>query len=268
MIESIEERDGDNLDLYPLLDDLLDSFLHSLKEKSPDRFIGNLEQYLLSEKLKDYPTEMWQKTIILLRQEMLPYVEEKEILFAENLFHQAHLLIGEIREREQIYKGLKILNETIRVGNISQRVISTFDFEKLSRVLTQELKKLKIPGCYIALYQEEGNFSQAQLSLAYNENNINSINYQEIKSPFPSFQLLPENLIHPFHRKDFLVQSLHFEDKILGYIVFELDSKDGFMYEILRGQISSAIYGAIIFNKYVGTLQGAGKTSRRTIYSQ
>ena len=255
MIESIEERDGDNLDLYPLLDDLLDSFLHSLKEKSPDRFIGNLEQYLLSEKLKDYPTEMWQKTIILLRQEMLPYVEEKEILFAENLFHQAHLLIGEIREREQIYKGLKILNETIRVGNISQRVISTFDFEKLSRVLTQELKKLKIPGCYIALYQEEGNFSQAQLSLAYNENNINSINYQEIKSPFPSFQLLPENLIHPFHRKDFLVQSLHFEDKILGYIVFELDSKDGFMYEILRGQISSAIYGAIIFNKYVGTLQ-------------
>ena len=93
---------------------------------------------------------MWHKIIISLRQEILPHIEEREIPFAENLFHQAQLLIAEIKERRERYKGLKTLNETVKISNISQRIISTFDFEKLSQVLTKELKKLKIPGCYLA----------------------------------------------------------------------------------------------------------------------
>ena len=255
IIHEISGSLGENYDLCSLLDDILSSFAVSLEEKNPNKFLENLERLLFAREIEAYPTEIWQKIIILLRQEILSRIEEKKIFFAENLFYQAQLLIGEIREREQVYKGLKTLDKTIGVGNISQRVISTFNFDKLSRVLSEELKKLKIPGCYIALYQENKKFSQAQLILAYSENNLDSINSEDIKSWFPIRRLLPGDLTHPLNRQDFLVKSLHFEDKILGYIVFELDSKDGFMYEILRGQISSAIYGAIIFNKYVDTLQ-------------
>lgn len=246
---------GENYDLYPLLDDILSSCLISLKEESPDKFLESLEQCLLGKEGETYPAEIWQKIIVLLRQEILSRIEEKNILFAESLFHQAQLLIGEIKEREERHKGLRILNETIRVGNISQRVVSTFDLGRLSQVLSEELKKLRIPGCYIALYQEEGEFSQAQLILAYSENHLDSINALTMNSWFSTQQLLPGNLAHPFCRQDFLVKSLHFEDKVLGYIVFELGSKDGFIYDVLRGQISSAIYGAMIFNKYLNTLQ-------------
>ncbi len=251
ILHRISESTGENSDLYPLLDDLLSSLVVSLKEESSDKFLENLEQCLLATEQGSYPTEIWQKIIISLRQEILPYIGEREIVFAENLFHQAQLLIGEIKERGERYKGLKILNETIRISNISQRIISTFDFEKLSQVLTEELKKLKIPGCYLALYQENENSPQARLILAYSESHIEA---KDIGTWFSPQQLLPGDLAHPPYRRDFLIQSLHFEDKVLGYIVFELDSKDGFMYEMLRGQISSAIYGAIIFNKYVNTL--------------
>jgi len=251
ILHRISESTGENSDLYPLLDDLLSSLVVSLKEESSDKFLENLEQCLLAIEQGSYPTEIWQKIIISLRQEILPYIGEREIVFAENLFHQAQLLIGEIKERGERYKGLKILNETIRISNISQRIISTFDFEKLSQVLTEELKKLKIPGCYLALYQENENSPQARLILAYSESHIEA---KDIGTWFSPQQLLPGDLAHPPYRRDFLIQSLHFEDKVLGYIVFELDSKDGFMYEMLRGQISSAIYGAIIFNKYVNTL--------------
>jgi len=252
ILHRIAESTEENPDLYPLLDGILSSFLASLKEESSDKFLENLEQYLLATEKDTYPTEMWHKIIISLRQEILPHIEEREIPFAENLFHQAQLLIAEIKERRERYKGLKTLNETVKISNISQRIISTFDFEKLSQVLTKELKKLKIPGCYLALYQENENSPPARLILAYSENPIEA---KDIGTWFSPRQLLPGDLAHPPYRRDFLIQSLHFEDKVLGYIVFELDSKDGFMYELLRGQISSALYGAILFNKYVDALQ-------------
>jgi signal transduction histidine kinase len=58
--------------------------------------------------------------------------------------------------------------------------------------------------------------------------------------------LVPPELL-PDRRYSFVVEPLYFQNEDIGYAVFEVGPGDGDIYEVLRGHISSALKGALLF---------------------
>ncbi len=65
---------------------------------------------------------------------------------------------------------------------------------------------------------------------------------------FPANQLVPPDLL-PHRRYSLVVEPLYFQEKPIGFVVFELGPHEGDVYELLRGNLSSALQGAFLFRE-------------------
>jgi signal transduction histidine kinase len=59
-----------------------------------------------------------------------------------------------------------------------------------------------------------------------------------------------------------VVEPLYFQDKSLGYVVFEIGPRDGNTYELLRNNLSSALQGAMLFQEIQQARLDAEKADR------
>jgi GAF domain-containing protein len=82
---------------------------------------------------------------------------------------------------------------------------------------------------------------------------------------FPSGQLIPGGVSGGKRRRAVVVKSLYFRDNQLGFVVFEMGPREGTVYEVLRGQISSALHAARLVQQVESRalqLQTAAEVSR------
>src|SRR5919109_4666718 len=63
-------------------------------------------------------------------------------------------------------------------------------------------------------------------------------------------------------RYSLVVEPLYFQDKSLGYVVFEIGPHDGNTYELLRNNLSSALQGAMLFQEIQQARLDAEKADR------
>jgi signal transduction histidine kinase/ActR/RegA family two-component response regulator len=66
---------------------------------------------------------------------------------------------------------------------------------------------------------------------------------------FPTFQLAPENRLPNRRRYCFVAEPLFFGNHHLGFVLFEMGPREGGIYEALRGQLSSALEGALLVQR-------------------
>ncbi|GAB4581095.1 MAG: substrate-binding domain-containing protein [Anaerolineales bacterium] len=224
---------------------LIDAFRQEIDGQSQGTFRATLDSMLQRGTLDGDETAAWQSAISVLRRELLPALDAGAKLRAENLFGQARVVIGEAIQRAQIARQVQAdrLNSTLR--DIGQGLITTFDLEKLGRVLAERLPELGIKSCYLALFENPAlSLEKVRLVLAYTDGKRLPLN----SAPYPACQLIPPNLL-PARRYSLLVEPLFFQTEVLGFVVFEVGPQDGGIYEVLRGHISSALKGALLFRE-------------------
>jgi anti-anti-sigma regulatory factor len=61
--------------------------------------------------------------------------------------------------------------------------------------------------------------------------------------------LLPEGVLSPERQFSFVVEPLYFREHQLGFVLFEVGPRDGSVYTALRGEISSALQGALLMQE-------------------
>jgi hypothetical protein len=152
--------------------------------------------------------------------------------------------------------------ETLR--RIGETLITSFEVDELTRSLTQDLPQLGIPSCYLSLYEDSESPTQwSRLILAYDTEG--HVDLEPDGQRFPSPQLVPEGLLSPQRRVTFVVEPLYFRGNQLGLILFEVGSREGSIYEVLRGQISSVLQGASLIEQAEGRarlIQATAEVSR------
>jgi HD-GYP domain-containing protein (c-di-GMP phosphodiesterase class II)/DNA-binding LacI/PurR family transcriptional regulator len=188
----------------------------------------------------------WQTLISELRNHLIPYFIEREVLFkAEELFQQIRLLIS-----EKAFKlELSIHNETIQTNSalsfLREHLLAAVDENKSMDLLAHTLPGLGIKSCYITMF--EGKMQQkSRLILAYDENG--RIDNQGGKRFFPN-KLLPANIFTQKRRFTMLVVALNSIKPRLGYALFEMNLHDGRVYSELRRIICGTIQVATFFSK-------------------
>jgi PAS domain S-box-containing protein len=248
---------------------LLDSFAAEMESESPGQFLSILEDILRQVKavgreaaadLQPRPGEhpgqyiaAWHGAISALRRHVLPYVDGEALSLARNLLQQAWVMIAVAVERAQVYQMLQAEQQAQALQDLGQALITIFDMDELMDVLAEGLPRLGIPSCYLALYEEPQPYSYLQpppqwskLILAYDKGKRIALGAGGKR--FPSHKLVPEGML-PDRQYCFVLESLCFQENQLGFALFEVGPQNGRFYDVLRGEISNALQGALLVQR-------------------
>ncbi|KNY28394.1 substrate-binding domain-containing protein [Pseudobacteroides cellulosolvens] len=126
--------------------------------------------------------------------------------------------------------------------------LQTYSLDTLFDLLTTALKKLYIKSCFIIRYQEGPVTVKSDIpdfsELMYAYYNNERSDYEDI--PFKTRMLVPDVFI-PYDRQfTYLVKPLFFNNEHYGFVCFEVDNDDVINFELLRGQISNTLKGALM----------------------
>jgi DNA-binding LacI/PurR family transcriptional regulator/anti-anti-sigma regulatory factor/GAF domain-containing protein len=228
---------------------LLDSFVVEMRDQSSDDFLPTLDKVLRQVAAAGGDIGVWQGTLSVLRRHALPCLSDDERLSrAEDLWQQARLFIGEMVQQVRGYRELQARLQAQLLHGIGQALITTFDVEEFVDVMAQELLRLGIPSSYLALYEgRERPFVESRLIVAYDESG--RIELEPGGQVFLSRQLLPDGMLRQDRCYIMVVESLYFRNDPLGFALFEVGPRDGTVYEVLQGHISSALEGILILQE-------------------
>jgi len=130
---------------------------------------------------------------------------------------------------------------------IGQALITAFNVEKLADVLAERLPALGIASCYVALYENPRCLWSARAwcwlipnkaACCWNRRPI--VRCARTRAA----EVLPAD-----RRYSFMLEPLYFREEQIGFALFEIGPRDSAIYEVLRGHISSALKGALLFQE-------------------
>lgn len=240
---------GKNNDLF-FLSEIYDIFLDFIiSEKDDNLFLNKTSNILrqLAHTSKDIG--QWIEVLDIMKQEILVCISANKIhAKIEVFFQKISVLLNEILL--QVKNNEKTLKER-RIWvlqDISQMLITTFNIKDLMHIIETHFVRLGIKRCYIAFYKNEGghhDYSKtSELKLAYDEDGVKDLT--NITTEFPTVNLLPDEFMDEDRRHSFIFMNLFFKKEKFGYILYDIGPKDEIIYETLRGQIGSAVEGAIL----------------------
>ncbi len=223
---------------------LFDALVLEIKNESPRKFLLTLNYIMDQLAIIEHNVMIWQEVISCLRRYAIPCIEDDSELFrVENLLQQGRVLIAEVAQRIQTSQSARTDRQAYILGKVSEVIQTTFDLDKLTRVVVEEFPKLGITSCYLSLYEKEANPPEwSRLIMAYDESGLIDVGETGIR--FSTRKLIPEDLLAKDKQYALVVEPLYFREEQLGLAIFNVDPKQHQVYESLRILLSSAIKGA------------------------
>ena len=226
---------------------VFDTFMQSL-EASPHIFLSTLNNVLEQAMPLDHDRLHWQNAISILRRWALSTRSNSEKV--EVLISQARVIAEEAIQRVQAYAQWRADRAAEDLRETNRALLTTFDINQLADVLAERLPGLGIPSVYLVTYEQATDAEVPEwacLRLAYCDTERASLVQDGLR--FSTHQIIPLDFLPTHRRYSLVVEPLYFQDKSLGYVVFEIGPHDGNTYELLRNNLSSALQGAILFQE-------------------
>jgi DNA-binding LacI/PurR family transcriptional regulator/anti-anti-sigma regulatory factor len=236
---------------------LFDAFSAESKGDSPGIFLSTLDEVLFRGLMMGSDVASWQAAISVLRRHAVPYfADQKALSQAEDLWHQGRVVIQEAVQWAQAHQKLQTERRTTLLREIGQTLLTVSGVIELADEVARELPQLGIPSCYLSLYkgreQSPGSvegirFGRSKLILAYGKEG--RVELESGGRHFPSHLLVPEGMLSRKRRYTMMVESFYFGEGQLGFGLFGVGPQDGALYEVLRGQLSTALHGALLLQE-------------------
>ena len=256
MVKVVADSSIDNI--TERVDQLLNVFYTVLKGKSSETFLSTLDEILGSVALAGGAVSAWQEAISIMRRNTLLYIGDDQVLHRiEDLWQQARVVIGERAQQAEGYRRLQTDQQTAILNEINQALVTTSDEKDLMSILVAGLPRLNIRSCYVSLYENPVAPAEwCRLILAYRDGRVES---EADEQRFPSQQLAPSSLLPQGNPYNLVVEPLYFRENQIGLALFEVGPREGMVYEAIRGQLSSALWGSRLV-QYLKSLYKASST--------
>jgi len=284
------QAEGDAALLSAFIPALVDGFIADVVQLSTGRlsvsgwqsaFVAELEQVLTQAAGRRIPIACFQDMISHLRKVALETlgkgiggVPPAESWFVvEDLLGQARVLVTETVRRMDVASALARSQHVVFLNRIRHALTTVADLDELGRTLTEQLPKLGITGCYLALYEDPGEpLGWARLHYACCSDKIFPLPKEGIR--FPIKNLLPAEILGclaaeaPYH---LVAEPLFVRDKQFGFLlmtvgsrdlIFENQPDDATVYDALRNYISDALRGILLYEQAQQARQQAEEADR------
>jgi signal transduction histidine kinase/DNA-binding LacI/PurR family transcriptional regulator/AraC-like DNA-binding protein len=239
---------------------IFDAFFDLVKEPS-HLFLSALNNALELAVGADHDLVHWQNVVSILRRWALEYFPESEKV--EALISKARVVVEEAVQRAQAYAQWRADREAENLRETNRALLTAFDVSHLTDVLADRLPALDIPSAYLVTNEHPTDADvpeYARLRLAYSDNERAGLEQDGLR--FLTEQIIPSDFLPRDRRYCLVVEPLYFQDKSLGYVVFEIGPLDGNIYELLRDNLSSALQGAMLFQEIQQARFAAEKADR------
>src|SRR6185436_9327530 len=221
------------------LESIFNAVLQSIENASP-KFLSVLNTILEKAMPSDHDRVHWQNALSILRRWALGGLADSERV--EELISQARVVVEEAAQRAQAFSQWQADRKADNLREINRALLTTFDVDHLADVLAERLPTLGIPSVYLVTYEQPTDAEvpeYACLILAYTEGERTVIEQGGLR--FATNHVVPPDLLPRGRRYSFVVEPLFFQDKSLGYVVFEIGPHDSNIYELLRSNLSGAL---------------------------
>lgn len=250
--------DAEKKQFFLVIDSLINSLIDDLKDGVKNGFfIKSLNHMLSIDLVYESLLPSLQRTMFVLRSSLLDGIEDPSVLYlADGIFQSAQLVISDLIHRRESQFIQQAYNLFWDLREIVQNINSTFDRDKLMKVIANELPRVGIKSCYISFYQigsDRIRFGgtvlprMSRLMMAYDENG--EITLKDEDKVYPTEQILPRGLPLYNERHTLIILPLFSEELQFGFIAFKRVPREAILYETLRKQISGAVMGAELFNE-------------------
>jgi signal transduction histidine kinase/DNA-binding LacI/PurR family transcriptional regulator len=232
---------------------LVATFLDDAAGSTVAGFLPLLDEYVRATARAGCEPTRWWPALVGLRP--LANARLADISVVEDLWQRMQLLIAETTERFGEYRHMldEKRNQTVREAGY--RLIAARDLEELCAALVAELPRFGIPGCHVAVYASVDGFgddpdaaddrSTARVVLAY-ENGARREGTDS--TPFPSTRLTPHDPDRPAPSNIVALPLVVVEGQ-LGFVLFELGPRLGWLYQAMQEQVSSALRGVLFVQR-------------------
>ena len=249
-------------------ENLVDIFTAELEKQLADprrelpsrRFLADMNDLMHEAVNEGSNVSRWHEALTLLRQSLLPYLKGDILAFAEDLFQQARVLVGQVAVRAEIYRSWETARRADILRETEAELLIAFEFDELLEILTQSLSKLKVRDFYLVLYENAFDTDgRGRLMLAYQQGQ--RVPLDPDATLFQVRNLLPEGWLKPDAPHSLVLEALHLREEQMGYVVFDSpppgDSAECDIYQALRIQLSSALKGVRLRQKLQDARQQA-----------
>jgi phosphoserine phosphatase RsbU/P len=252
---------------------LLEAFEAELRGAGAGLFSTTLEGLLAAVTKAGDDVAAWQGLVSALRKLLLPALASEPVRWvqAEDLWHEARIMIGDLAERAQAQHRLHGERLARTLTESGATLLATQEVPHLLRAVADQLPRLGIAGAWLALFEQgpamdsgrqsatrardtaEPPPASARLALAYDEATPGQAAVPVLADApvFATEELMPAACRPAGRRLAVAVEPLFFNARALGFLVLELGPREGIVYESLAEQVSSALEGARLLGKLV-----------------
>ncbi len=231
--------------------------------KSSRRFASSL--YALLDQHGPVKTDQvpWQNLLSILRHWLLLYYPVSKHIAVEALVSKARVVVGEAEQHHHAFAQWQADRTSEKLNELNRALLTTIDMQQLTNVLADGLPGVGITSAYLVTFDTPTDSEvppQGRLILSFTDNI--RMNLGENGLLIQTHQIVPPQFLPRGRRYSLVVEPLFFQDKSLGYVVFETGPRDGHTYELLRNNLSSAIQGALLFQEIQYARLSAEKADR------
>lgn len=171
---------------------------------------------------------------------------------AEDLWQQARVAIGQAAARNEAHQVWRLVGQAEALHQIEAALHVATKRSDLLAALAELLPQLGIRRCLLALYADPSRpEGEARLIFALEEGIPRHLPADG--APFESVRLAPPGFWPTPEPWSLAIEALHFGDEQLGFVIFEVDPREGAelgtIYEALRSQISSALMSVRLYEE-------------------
>jgi phosphoserine phosphatase RsbU/P len=214
-------------------------------------FLQALTQLLGRVRGKGQDVGRLQDVISAFRRFALPCTGDDQQLrmHVENVLQEARIIIAAGAERAHGERSIELERFAVKLSEVGSSLVRTFDLVKLAKAVCRELPRLGIDAFYLCAYEgaasDTGLPAKARLLAGFDlEHGVHIDKPSE--ATFDTAGLLPPALqprATPGTRQ-LSVLPLFIEDDSLGYCLVQARGGKAAVLEVLRDQLSAALYGA------------------------
>lgn len=221
------------------------AIIDNSSESSSGEFLKLLNEFMFYLKKEEHMEESIHELLSSIRLYMGSLIEDcNSYVTTEDLISQARVLVSEMGLKSKEERILEVFSETMRLQDISSRLMTAFSFEDIKSILQDELPSINIPGAYICLYDNP--LAEVQELPSQFHSILGSYSKKGQSEVIPQQTLYPQDFVDATQAVNFSIHSLHFKDYRFGHIIFEVENNNGVVYTTITKQIASALYSISI----------------------
>jgi signal transduction histidine kinase/DNA-binding LacI/PurR family transcriptional regulator len=235
-------------------DRLSAAFVGAARGDSPEPFLRLLEDLVQASLRGGESIENWCRVLYALR-ELVADASAR----AEEVWLQAQLLLNESAERYWRFGSVLAQKRNQIVREVGHELITAPDLGAIGPVLAGQLPRLGIPGCYLAVY--ESGPARSRLLLGYEGGARVEVPADSVV--FESVRLVPGGRLRREAPFSVVAAPVYFRDQQLGFVLFELGPRIGWMYAALQEQLGSALHRVLLVERERAASAAVAEAHRR-----